>query len=356
MLFKISFNEDNKMSFKSFNLFDVLKNPLFLGAIVVLLLFGFSFITSPTKENFSSVVFNKIDELCLSGKEAFKIETLSLNLVQENTLKNFSSPFIISPRIYGAISGEEERNEPIEYIVQKGDTLLKVSKKFDISLETILWANNLTKKSKIKLGQRLLILPVSGMIHIVQSGESVGKIAKKYKASTEKIIEFNELPKDSGIFKGDVLIIPDGIMPKEKVYFVSSNITLPSSYFIFPTFGTITKTIWGHGYEAVDIANKCYTTPIVAAASGKVIRAGYRGWRCGNGIDIKHSNKTITRYCHLSKISVNLGDNVLKGQEIGKMGNTGHCTGRTGCHLHFHTIGAKNPLRGYRLGSTISWK
>ena len=135
---------------------------------------------------------------------------------------------------------------------------------------------------------------------------------------------------------------------------------LPSSFFMSPTTGIITKTIWGHGYEAVDIANDCVTTPIAAAASGKVILAGYRGWRCGNGIDIEHDTehkeRVITRYCHLSKIFVRLGQEIDKGKIIGMMGNTGHTIGPTGCHLHFHTIGTKNPLRNYKLDTTISWK
>jgi len=349
------------MSFKKFNLFAVLKNPLFLGAIVVLLLFGFSFITSQKKESPCSVVFNKIDKLCLSGKEAFKIETLSLNLVQENTLKNFSSPFIISPRIYGAVSDVdvEERNEPIEYIVQEGDnTFSIIAKKFGVSENTILWANNLGKNSKPKIGQRLLILPVSGLIHLVQSRETVSEIAKKYKANTEKIIEFNELPKNGDIFKGDFMVIPDGIMPKNKVYSVKATNLPDFGPFISPTQGIITRTVRMHGgYEAVDIANEPGTL-IVAPTRGKVIIAGYRGARCGNGIDIEHSRGIITRYCHLSKISVTVGENVIVGDEIGKMGYTGTTRpkGPRGCHLHFYTIGAKNPLGNYKLNAIIYWK
>ncbi len=344
------------MSSKKFRILGLFKTPLF-WAMVVLLLFSFCFVVfqkGQTPEG-SLNKFNKIDDFYLFGQELFKIETLSLNLFQENTLISSPSLFQTSPKVYGAASGIEERDEPMEYIVQKGDTFSGIANKFNISLNTILWANNLTTKSKIETNDRLLILPVSGIIYFVQPNETVSQIAKKCKTTSEKIIEFNELSYDGKIFEGDALIVPDGIMPPKTVYSVKV-VNLPDSFFMFPTTGIITKTIWGHGYEAVDIANDCGTTPIVAAASGKVIRAGYREWRCGNGIDIEHSRGVITRYCHLSKISVSAGENVEKGQPIGMMGNTGHTVGPTGCHLHFHTIGATNPLRNYKLGTTISWK
>ena len=72
-------------------------------------------------------------------------------------------------------------------------------------------------------------------------------------------------------------------------------------------------------------------TPVMAAASGTVIRAG---WYSGYGycVDIRHSNGTMTRYGHLSSISVSNGQSVSQGQVIAKSGNTGQSSGP---HLHF---------------------
>ena len=72
-------------------------------------------------------------------------------------------------------------------------------------------------------------------------------------------------------------------------------------------------------------------TPIVAAASGKIVYAGYNA-EYGKIIEIDHGNGLVSRYAHASQISVNEGDLVLRGQRLGSVGSTGRSTGP---HLHF---------------------
>ena len=72
-------------------------------------------------------------------------------------------------------------------------------------------------------------------------------------------------------------------------------------------------------------------TPIVAAASGKVVYAGYHA-EYGKIIEIDHGNGLLSRYAHASQISVNEGDLVVRGQRLGFVGSTGRSTGP---HLHF---------------------
>lgn len=93
-------------------------------------------------------------------------------------------------------------------------------------------------------------------------------------------------------------------------------------------------------------------TNIIAAASGTVVAAnnvcvaGHSecGGRLGNYVRIMHSDGTITRYGHMQDVYVNVGDNVIQGQVIGTMGNTGDSTGP---HLDFQVLvngEAVNPL------------
>ncbi|MCL0101301.1 M23 family metallopeptidase [Peptococcaceae bacterium] len=77
-----------------------------------------------------------------------------------------------------------------------------------------------------------------------------------------------------------------------------------------------------------------YGSAVVAAEDGKVIRAGWHGGY-GLCIDISHGNGMVTRYAHLSRIKVKVGDQVQKRQVIGAVGNTGNSTGP---HLHFEVI------------------
>ena len=72
-------------------------------------------------------------------------------------------------------------------------------------------------------------------------------------------------------------------------------------------------------------------TPILAAAEGKVVLAGFNGGY-GNTIEIKHANGLLTRYAHLSGLNVRTGQMVERGVQIGRMGSTGRSTGS---HLHF---------------------
>jgi len=72
-------------------------------------------------------------------------------------------------------------------------------------------------------------------------------------------------------------------------------------------------------------------TPVGAAADGTVIKAGRMGGY-GKIVEVKHRNGYITRYAHLSRITVKVGDLVKSGERVGKVGSTGRSTGP---HLHF---------------------
>ncbi|TOM79910.1 M23 family metallopeptidase, partial [Vibrio parahaemolyticus] len=71
-------------------------------------------------------------------------------------------------------------------------------------------------------------------------------------------------------------------------------------------------------------------TPVYSIADGVIVKSRYNRF-AGNYINIRHTNGSISRYLHLSRSSVRKGDNVVKGQEIGRSGNTGRTTGP---HLH----------------------
>lgn len=92
---------------------------------------------------------------------------------------------------------------------------------------------------------------------------------------------------------------------------------------------------WGFHY-GIDMA-ACRGTPIVAAADGIVLEAFYHNG-FGNTILIQHNNKYKTRYAHMDKMNVSVGQKVEQGQLIGKVGATGAVRkkkGRDPSHLHF---------------------
>ncbi|MDT7934188.1 MAG: M23 family metallopeptidase [Sphingomonadaceae bacterium] len=83
-------------------------------------------------------------------------------------------------------------------------------------------------------------------------------------------------------------------------------------------------------HAGVDLAGP-HGQPILAAADGVIVRAGWANGY-GNMIEVDHGRGMTTRYGHLSRIQVKLGDRVRGGDQIGKLGSTGRSTGP---HLHY---------------------
>lgn len=95
---------------------------------------------------------------------------------------------------------------------------------------------------------------------------------------------------------------------------------------------------WSRGYHTgLDFAAPT-GTPVVAAMSGTVVSAGWEG-AYGNAIVIQHANGVMSRYAHLSSISVGSGQSVGSGAQIGSVGSTGNSTGP---HLHFEVMTSKD--------------
>ena len=93
-------------------------------------------------------------------------------------------------------------------------------------------------------------------------------------------------------------------------------------------------------------------TPVMAAGDGKVVFASRKGGY-GKMVEIQHSNGLATRYAHLSKINIKLGERVSRGTIIGKIGSTGRSTGP---HLHYEIRGKKaahDPARFMSAGRKV---
>jgi murein DD-endopeptidase MepM/ murein hydrolase activator NlpD len=284
-------------------------------------------------------------------------ESPELSLVQRNSLSAVSPPIMVTPQVLGALTEaadyEWTQKQITEYVVQPGDTLSSIAERFNISLNTILWANNLTKTTLIQIGQKLVILPTSGVVHHVQKGDTLSQIAKTYKSETDKIIAFNDLSAEGDIYIGDILIVPDGVTPPPVVY-APQQVPLASSYFICPIASPCRITQGLHWYNAIDFSHGKCGEPIYAAAAGTVLKVRLTSstskWAfggAGNHLTILHPNGVVTMYGHLQTALVSPGEYVSQGQVIALMGGTPGTPGAgnsTGCHVHFQVSGAANPF------------
>ncbi len=268
----------------------------------------------------------------------------------------FSPEVSPSGQTIAEIEDAERQGKVSLYVVRKGDTLPQIAKMFDVTVNTIVWANDLNLKEALRTGQTLAILPVNGIQHTVQKGETLRGIAKKYKGDIDEIVDFNDLSSGQVLVVGDTILIPDGVevlvetpkgapvkkdVPKTARSRMIAKYPSYEGYYThpFPTMNYRSQKI--HGFNGVDLAGRT-GEPILAAADGVVVisRSGRNGGY-GKYIIIEHSNGTQTLYGHMSVLYVAEGARVGKGQAIGENGNTGRSTGP---HLHFEVRGAKNPF------------
>lgn len=239
------------------------------------------------------------------------------------------------------------KNQISLYVVRPGDTLSQVASMFDVSVNTILWANDLSSSKGISPGQTLVILPVSGIKYVVRRGDTTQSIARLYSGSADEIKEFNQLTGSLSI--GQELIIPNGRIaqiatPKKqgstsRLVSGISGPAAPAGYYIRPIIGGV-RTQGLHGYNGVDLASHI-GTPIMASAAGTVVVAKMGGWNSGYGnyVVLSHDNGTQTLYGHASSLAVSVGETVAQGEVIAYVGSTGRSTGP---HVHFEIRGAKN--------------
>jgi murein DD-endopeptidase MepM/ murein hydrolase activator NlpD len=280
-------------------------------------------------------------------------QLVSSSLAEEQTLAGeAASPAVLGVSTLdstGLVTLESDKppSEVRTYTVKSGDTLSSLAAKFDVSVDSIKWANPDVNWQKIKDGQKVSIPPVTGIVYKVKPGDTIYSIAKKFETNAQGIVDFpfNTFSDDEtfAIVAGQTLIVPDGVMPDEAAPAAPrfANVLTPDAgavsatgTFVWPAFGRITQGFrWYH--PAIDIANHDGGS-ILAADSGTVVTAGWSNAGYGNHIIIDHGNGYRTLYAHLSQISVVVGQRVARSAQIGQMGSTGRSTGT---HLHFEIHG-----------------
>jgi len=269
---------------------------------------------------------------------------------------------VMNATVNTAVPKDRERRAVEKYTVKTGDTLSTIAQDWDVTVDTIKWANSLTS-DLVKPGQDLDIPPSDGVLVTVKSGDTLSGLANKYSASDQAIADFNWLDYPFNLDEGTSLFIPEGKMPAPKPVIAKrstpssyvTNTSVPSSnvgaadpnvgkFLGWPVAGggKITQYYKGLYHRGIDIADNS-SPNVLAAASGTVVFAGcygtcpplgstYGGSNYAWSVQIDHGNGYTTWYAHLKNIYVRSGESVSAGQAIAQMGSTGRSTG---IHLHF---------------------
>lgn len=273
----------------------------------------------------------------------------------DNPLGAIESPFfsggtLAVPAMQETSASVAPRTGALAYFVQEGDTLSTVAEQFDISLNTLLWANDLTVRSVLALGAELVILPVSGVEHTVKSGDTLLSIAGKYDVEAEEIQRYNALASLDDLRIGENLLVPGGtitaIVPARptnvaRIFTPTPSTPAPGTSDLEPVVAATGAMIWPtdlsvitqyYGWRHTGIDIDCgFNNDNYAAADGVVQFSGWKGGY-GNTIEINHGNGLVTLYGHHASLYVSAGQQISKGTPVGRCGTTGRSTGT---HIHF---------------------
>ena len=235
--------------------------------------------------------------------------------------------------------------------VKRGENYWIIARQYGIDIDTIVGANPQLESLTASINQEIYVLNKKGLLHLVKKGDTIFSLSKVYGVSPESILNENYIFQQDFI-PGTILFIPRAhpikMAPKVAEYYQTRDLFYSPIMGgrITSTFGYRTDPMGGGTrdfHNGIDIAARI-GTPIYASASGRVTFAGYRGGY-GKAIQIVHKNGYSTFYAHCSVILVNSGQQVRRGQIIGRVGNTGRATGP---HVHFSIFlygRALNPLK-----------
>jgi murein DD-endopeptidase MepM/ murein hydrolase activator NlpD len=266
--------------------------------------------------------------------------------------------------------------------------MYSIAKRHGVTVDAVLWANNLTDPNTLKQGQSLNIPPATGKLHIAKDGDTLDSLAQTYAVSKTGIAAVNGIAEDATLKAGQRLLIPSATKPPAgDPTFAPAPLTAASSSEPVPissdaaqgsptppqasTLGSLLQApsvLTATGAPTVTVTNKkvpklawpievnppkigisrgfmpghtgidIYAptgTSIKAAAAGTVKMAeknppGFRGY--GWIVIVEHGDGISTWYAHCSGFNVKAGDKVKTGDSIAQVGTTGDVTGP---HLHF---------------------
>lgn len=149
----------------------------------------------------------------------------------------------------------------VSYKVVQGDTISSVAAKFNVTTDTIRWANgNMAADAELKPGQDLVVLPISGLQHRVAAGDTAQTLAEKYSSNAEQIIAFNNAEVD-GLKVDQTVIIPDGVMPEANTQIARPSIGPATETAVAPPTNVIVRpgnlnNSYSYGYCTWYVASK----------------------------------------------------------------------------------------------------
>lgn len=250
---------------------------------------------------------------------------------------------------------ERPRYDVVTHTVVRGDSIFAISSAYEITPESLLWANYDVLQDDphgLRPGMKLNVPPTDGVYYQWEEGDTLEVVASEFETTVEEIVNWpgNRVDLTNPQFApGEYVMLPGGerefrqwIVPTTARGSSGTSSTsgsacsggaVGSGGFVWPTANRyISGNDYYPGHLAIDLA--AGEGAAVFAADSGVVTMAQGGWNYGYGnvIQIDHGNGYATLYAHLSQINVGVCQSVGAGQLIGLSGNTGNSFG---AHLHF---------------------
>ncbi len=270
----------------------------------------------------------------------------------------------------GASSAQTDRYQgppPPSVVVQRGDTVYAISRRYGVPMKSIIQANALAPPYTLFVGQRLT-LP-RPRVHVVRKGDTLSAIARSYGSDMKRIAALNGLSPPYLIRVGEELALPGEAgsqvagAPQRAPTRTTTEQVAPRTAtrtaqtpdpparsgqgFAWPVQGRVIAgfgpTAEGERNDGINIAVD-RGTPVKAADHGVIVYAGNELKGFGNLLLVKHEDGWVTAYAHNDSLLAKRGQNVRRGEVIAKAGQTGNVTSP---QVHFEVRrGSKavNPL------------
>jgi murein DD-endopeptidase MepM/ murein hydrolase activator NlpD len=216
---------------------------------------------------------------------------------------------------------------PDSIIVQPGETLYAISRRYAVPLRSLIEANNLQPPFGLVSGRRLMLPQVR--TYTVQQGDTLLGLSRRYGVDASTLARTNEIAAPYPVKLGQVLILPPATEPQAARPEPQAARPEPAHTgrgFAWPVRGPV---LVGYGPGANGTQNDGINiaaplgTPVLAANDGVVAYAGNELRGFGNLILLKHADGWTTAYAHCQSIAVKRGERVKRGQVIAHVGATG---------------------------------
>jgi murein DD-endopeptidase MepM/ murein hydrolase activator NlpD len=269
---------------------------------------------------------------------SFAVQTFAMQNEDTARAQTAARSVVAGTRSPLTVAAEEAR-PVIERTIAKDDTLSTMAHYYDLSLESVAYANGISEEDqKLPIGDKLLIPPGEGALHKVKDGDTVEALADRFKVDPAAILSYNRVYFEPERFAvGQLVFVPGATLPALKRTERNKTIAIPASAALpartgrlgLPVNGVFTQYFWW-GHSGVDIAAP-FGTGLGASDDGVVTATGpvpVGGLR----VCIQHQGGLETCYYHTSAVYVTPGQTVARGQLIAAIGLTGVTTGP---HVHW---------------------